>query len=315
MKSTDPFAPPRIPSVPWVISIASLPPVPSIVLAVLSVQGGAALARGLFPLLGPPATAALRVGLAALILLLLVRPPLLRLRAEQWRAVVPYGLALGGMNLLFYLAIARIPLGLVVALEFVVPLGAAALTSRRALDALWVALAGAGITLIIPWGKAIGTSAGASGLDPLGVLLGLLAGGCWTAYIVLGQRTSRLLAGASAVATGMAFALLAILPFALATGGLARLAHLTPRSWAQGAALALLSSAVPFTLEMNALRALPARTYGILMSLEPAVAALCGLVFLQEYLTAFQWLAVALVIAASAGATLTAATAREAPLP
>jgi inner membrane transporter RhtA len=287
--------------------------VPSIILAVLSVQGGAALARGLFPLLGPPSTAALRVGLAAILLLLLVRPPLLSLRAREWRAVIAYGSALGGMNLLFYLAIARIPLGLVVALEFVVPLAAAAFTSRRALDALWVGLAGAGIALVVPWGRGLGGGAGAGGLDPLGVVLGLLAGACWMAYILLGQKASRLLPGPSAVTVGMAFALLAILPFALATGGLTLLLHLAPRTLATGTAVALLSSALPFTLEMNALRALPARMYGVLMSLEPAAAALCGLVFLRQHLTALQWLAVGLIIVASVGATLASSPSREIP--
>jgi inner membrane transporter RhtA len=279
----------------------ALPPIPSVLLAVLSVQGGAAMAKGLFPVLGAAGTAGVRIVVSAVMLLAVFRPPLTRFRAEQWRAVLPYGVALGVMNAVFYLAIARIPLGLAVTLEFVGPLGVAVVGSRRALDLAWVVLAGAGIALLAPWSG--------SGVDPLGALFALVAGACWAAYIVLGGRVSRVLPGGDAVAAGMVVAALTVLPFVLASRGFA---HLTPRVLAAGAAVALLSSAVPYTLEMNALRALPARTFGILMSLEPAVAAVCGLVFLGEYLTMAQWLAVALVIAASAGATL---TVREAPAP
>jgi inner membrane transporter RhtA len=280
--------------------LAGLPPVPSVLLAILSVQGGAAIAKGLFPALGPAATSGLRIGLAALILLLVFRPPLRQYSAAQWRAVLPYGLTLGAMNLLFYYALARIPLGLGVTLEFVGPLVLAVLGSRRLPDFLWVILAGAGIALIAPWSG--------QGLDLLGMLCALLAGACWAAYIVLGGRVSQLLPGGSAVATGMLVASGTVLPFFLLSPGLQ---HLTLPRLGTGLALAILSSALPFTLEMNALRRLPARTFSILMSLEPVVAALCGLVFLHERLSLSQWLAVGLVVVASAGATLTAAK----PLP
>jgi inner membrane transporter RhtA len=277
---------------------SGLPPVPSVLLSILSVQAGAAIAKRLFPLFGPAGTSGLRIGLAALILLLLFRPPLRRLRAEQWQAVVPYGVALGAMNLLFYLALARIPLGLGVTLEFVGPLLLAVAGSRRGLDFLWVVLAGAGIALIAPWSGA--------GLDPWGMLLALLAGGCWTAYIVLGKRVSKVMPGSGAVATGMIFAALTVLPFIVLSGPTA---PLTFPLLASAVALAALSSALPFTLEMRALQHLSARTFSILMSLEPAMAALCGLLFLHEHLTITQWLAVAMVVAASAGATLMTAPA------
>ena len=274
----------------------ALAPVGSILLAVFSVQGGATIAKGLFPAIGAAGTAEIRIGLSALILLAVFRPPVHRFTAAQWRAVVPYGISIGVMNLIFYQALVRIPLGLAVTLEFVGPLGVAIVSSRRALDGVWVALAAIGIALITPW------RAG-SNIDPLGVAMALAAGGCWAGYIVLGGRVSRVLTGGAAVATGMSIATLTVLPFALAGGGLV---SFVPRLYAAGVALAVLSSALPFTLEMHALGALPGRTFSILMSLEPAVAALCGLVLLGEHLTTSQWLAVGLVIAASVGATVTA---------
>ncbi len=276
----------------------ALSPVVSILLAVFSVQGGATIAKGLFPLIGAAGTTAVRIGLSAIILLAVFRPPVHRFTAAQWRAVVPYGVSIGVMNLIFYQALVRIPLGLAVTLEFVGPLGLAIVSSRRALDGVWVALAAIGIALIAPW------QAG-SNIDPFGVAIALATGGCWAAYIVLGGRLSKLLTGGVAVATGMSIATLTVLPFALAGG---RLGSFGPRLYVAGVGLAVLSSALPFTLEMHALGALPGRTFSILMSLEPAVAALCGLVLLGEHLTTSQWLAVGLVIAASVGATVTART-------
>ena len=273
----------------------ALPPLPAVLIAIVSVQGGAALAKGLFPALGPDGTVGIRIGLSAAMLLLAFRPPLTRLSAAQWRAVLPFGLVLGVMNLLFYHAIARIPLGLAVTVEFIGPLGVAVFGSRRATDVLWVVLAGAGIALITPW-------TGGGGVDPAGVLLALAAGGCWAAYIVIGGRLSRMLPGGAAVATGMLIGALAVVPFAAVVGGFA---NVTAGRFAAGMGVALLSSAIPYTLEMIALRAMPMRTFGILMSLEPAVAALAGLVFLREVLTLGQWVAVGLVIVASAGSTVT----------
>lgn len=277
-----------------------IPPIPAIIGSIVSVQGGAALAKGLFPALGALGTVGLRVGISAAILLAAFRPRLHRCTAAQWRAIIPYGLVLGVMNCVFYMALSRIPLGLAVTVEFIGPLGVAVFGSRRAVDIAWVVLAAAGIALIAPWagGKA----------DALGVLFALAAGACWAAYILIGGHVSRLIAGGPAVATGMAIATFIAVPAAALTGGFA---HLTPPLFIGGIGVALLSSAIPYTLEMIALKELPARTFGILMSLEPAVAALAGLVFLHEILTLRQWLAVVLVIAASTGSTLTSRRAAQ----
>ncbi|HEX3127634.1 MAG TPA: DMT family transporter [Thermoanaerobaculia bacterium] len=278
-----------------------LPPLPAVLVAILSVQGGAALAKGLFPVLGSTGTVGLRIGISALILLAVFRPRLHRLSAAQWRVVLPFGVVLGVMNLVFYQSLARIPLGLAVTVEFIGPLSVAVFGSRRLIDVAWVVLAGAGIALITPW------TAG-SGVDPLGVAFAFAAGVCWALYIVIGKRLSHRLSGGAAVSVGMLVAAIAVVPYAAAVGGFA---HLTAGRFAAGVGVALLSSAVPYTLEMIALKALPARTFGILMSLEPAVAALVGLAFLAEILSPTQWLAVALVIAASAGSTLTSSRVPE----
>ena len=271
-----------------------IPPLPAVLLAIISVQGGAAIAKGLFPLLGAAGTASVRIGFSALILLAAYRPNLKQLSLQQWKAVIPYGISLGAMNVIFYFAIERIPLGLGVTLEFIGPLLLTVFGSKRAIDFLWVALAAIGIACIAPWGS--------TGADLLGMALALLAGAFWAGYIVLGGRISKLMDGGQAVAIGMIFASAVVLPFGI-LGGV--LQHFSPVMLLSGITLALLSSAIPFTLEMNALRKMPAQTFSILMSLEPAVAALCGLLFLKEMLSFYEWLAVALVIIASAGATLT----------
>jgi inner membrane transporter RhtA len=278
-----------------------LPPLPAVLVAILSLQGGAALAKGLFPVLGSTGTVGLRVGISAAILLAAFRPRLHRLTAEQWRAVLPYGVVLGLMSLVFYSSLSRIPLGLAVTVEFIGPLSVAVFGSRKLIDAVWVVLAGAGIALITPW------TAG-RGVDPVGVAFALAAGVGWALYIVIGKRLSHLLSSGTAVSVGMLVAAVTVVPYAAAVGGFA---HLTARGFAAGVGVALLSSAIPFTAEMIALKALPARTFGILMSLEPAVAALVGLAFLHEILSPTQWLAVTLVIAASAGSTLSSRAAPE----
>lgn len=277
--------------------------IPAILGSIVSVQGGAALAKGLFPALGATGTVGLRVVISAVILLAVFRPRLRQATAAQWRVVIPYGVVLGVMNVLFYLSLSRIPLGLAVTVEFIGPLGVAVFGSRRAVDVAWVVLAAGGIALIAPWSG--------GGADSLGVLLALAAGACWAAYILLGGRVSRMIPGGAAVAMGMMIATFVAVPVAVATGGFARL---TPGLFVAGIGVALLSSAIPYTLEMIALKELPARTFGILMSLEPAVAALAGLVFLHEVLSLRQWLAVALVIAASTGSTLTSRRAEQVTL-
>jgi inner membrane transporter RhtA len=271
----------------------ALTPIAFILVAAFSVQGGAAIAKGIFPYIGVAATATVRIVLSAVILLAVFRPAVHRFTVAQWRAVVPYGITIGVMNLLFYEALVRIPLGLAVALEFVGPLAVAIVGSRRALDVVWVGLAMAGIALIAPFQAD-------DAVDPVGVTYALLTGACWAAYIVVGGRVSQRLDAGVAVATGMAVAALVVMPFALVDGGIEKFA---PGLLVPCVALAVLSSALPFTLEMKALRLLPGRTFSVFMSLEPVIAALCGLVLLGEHLTRTQWIAVALVVVASAGAT------------
>ena len=273
----------------------NLPPVPAVLLSIISVQCGAAIAKTLFPAIGAAGTASIRIGISAIILLLAYRPNLKQITTSQWKIVVPYGLALGAMNLIFYLAIERIPIGLAVTLEFIGPLLVAIIGSKRLIDYCWVLLAAMGIVLIAPWSN--------DRIDLLGVVFALLAGALWAAYIVLGGKISKIMNGGQAVSTGMLFAAILILPFGLLENGLT---NLTPKFLGMGVALALLSSAIPFTLEMKALGQLPPRTFSILMSLEPAAAAICAFIFLQESLSFYEILAVVCVVIASAGSTLTA---------
>ncbi|MFV5685637.1 EamA family transporter [Flavobacterium sp. GB2R13] len=274
--------------------LINIPPIPAVLFAIISVQSGAAIAKGLFPVIGAAGTASLRIGISALLLLAVYRPNLKKITTNQWKLVIPYGLSLGAMNLVFYLAIERIPIGLAVTLEFIGPLLVAVLGSKRMIDFFWVLLAATGIVLIAPWSN--------NGIDLLGVLFALLAGALWAAYIVLGGKISKIMKGGEAVATGMLFAAILIVPFGILGNGLN---SLTPKLFSLGIALALLSSAIPFTLEMKALGQLPARTFSILMSLEPAAASICALIFLQEYLTFNEVLAVLFVVIASAGSTIT----------
>jgi inner membrane transporter RhtA len=273
----------------------NIPPVPAVLLAIISVQCGAAIAKTLFPAIGAAGTASMRIGISALLLLLVYRPNLKAITREQWKIVVPYGLSLGAMNLIFYLAIERISIGLAVTLEFIGPLLVAIIGSKRLIDYCWVLLAAAGIVLIAPWSN--------ERTDSLGVLFALIAGALWAAYIVLGGKISKIMNDGEAVSTGMLFAAILILPFGLFENGLA---NLTPKLFGMGVALALLSSAIPFTLEMKALGQLPPRTFSILMSLEPAAASVCAFIFLQEKLNFYEILAVVCVVIASAGSTLTA---------
>jgi inner membrane transporter RhtA len=273
----------------------NIPPIYAVLLAIISVQFGAAIAKSLFPAIGAAGTASIRIGISALILLLVYRPNLKKITPKQWKIVIPYGLSLGAMNLIFYLAIERIPIGLAVTLEFIGPLIVAIIGSRRLIDYCWVLLAAAGIVLIAPWTN--------DRVDPLGVLFALLAGALWAAYIVLGGKVSKIMNSGQAVATGMLFAAILILPFGFYEN---ELANLTPKLLGLGIALALLSSAIPFTLEMKALGQIPPKTFSVLMSLEPAAASICAFIFLQENLSFYEIMAVVCVVIASAGSTLTA---------
>jgi inner membrane transporter RhtA len=265
--------------------------------AVASVQLGAAVATTLFDELGPAGTVLLRTGFAAVALLLLWRPHVRGKTPVQLRDAVLYGLALAGMNLSFYGALDRIPLGIAVTLEFTGPFAVAVAGSRRASDLVWVALAAAGIVLLSP---------GVHGsLDVTGALLALLAGAFWATYIVLAARVGRAFSGGQGLTLAMVVATLVLLPSGIVAGG-SDLGD--PGLLASGLAVALLSSAIPYSLELEALRRLPKGTFGVLMSMEPAVAALVGLVALGQDLSAEEVVAIALVVAASAGALSAART-------
>ncbi|WP_296946581.1 DMT family transporter [uncultured Massilia sp.] len=267
--------------------------------ALVSQNVGAAFAKHLFPQVGSDGVTALRVGLSALLLMLAMRP----WRMPPARADIPdiaiYGVTLGCMNLLIYHAFARIPIGIAVAIEVTGPLAVVVLSSRRPRDLAWVACAALGLWLLLPL-------EGAARLDPRGVAFALGAALCWALYIVFGKRAS-VLQGGHAVAWGMLAAALFTVPFGAAHAGGALLA---PDVLGLGLAVALLSSALPYTLEMMALKRLPRRVFGILVSSAPAVAALAGFLVLGERLGALQWLAIALVVAASAGSAGTAGSAR-----
>ena len=258
---------------------------------VLSVQWGAAAATELFDEAGPVGTVMLRLVFAALILAAIWRPALAGLRDSRARDVIPFGLALAAMNTTFYLSLDRIPLGIAVTLEFVGPLGVAIALTRSRADLVWAALAAAGILLLTP---DLG-----DGLDALGVALALFAGGCWAAYIVLAARIGRAFEGGEGLALAMLVSGVLILPFGIAAGGSDLL---DPSVLAVGLGVALLSSVIPYSLEMEALRRIPRSTFGVLMSLEPAVAAAVGFIALGQDLAAREVLAIVLVVAASAGA-------------
>jgi len=260
--------------------------------AIASVQVGATVARHLFAYLGPTGTVFVRVGFGALILLGIARPGLRRLSAAQWREVVPFGLIIAGMNLCFYQSIARIPLGIAVTIEFLGPLGVAIAGSRRALDFVWAASAAAGVAMLSLTGGSV---------TPLGVLFALGAAVGWASYIVLGQRVGRLVAGPDGLALALTVGGLALAPFGIVGAG-ARL--LDPRNLGLGLVVAILSSAIPFSLEFAALRRLSRQLFGILMSLEPAMGAAAGFLFLAQRLSVRDLLAIGLVTVASAGATL-----------
>ncbi|WP_312044514.1 threonine/homoserine exporter RhtA [Erwinia sp.] len=280
-------------------------PVLLLLLAMTSIQGGAALAKTLFPIVGAPGITALRLGIGTLILCVVFKPWRLRFSRERLLPLVIYGLALGSMNYTFYLALRTVPLGIAVALEFVGPLTLALAGSRKPRDFLWVALALLGLWLLLPLGKSM------SGIDPKGAFFALFAGACWAIYILSGQRAGAE-HGPATVATGSLIASLIFVPVGLtfADSGLWNLSVLPI-----ALIVAILSSAFPYTLEMVALTRLPAKTFGTLMSLEPAMGALSGMVFLGELLTLPQWLGLLSIIIASAGATLSLRPAKQKTAP
>ena len=266
-----------------------------LVVGMIATQIGASMAKGLFPLVGATGATALRLTLAAIILSVLFRPWRYRLDRAQWRAVLLYGGSMGTMNLLFYSALATIPLGIAVAIEFIGPLAVALAGSRKPVDFLWVGLAVLGLLVLLPIGQISGD------LDPVGVMLAFGAGACWAAYIVFGQRASTG-GGAHTAALGVSLAALIILPLGIASAGTALI---QPAILPMALGVALLSSAIPYAIDMLVLPHLPARTYGILMSAEPALAAMSGFVILSEHLSLLQTAGIVAIVLASIGATMT----------
>ncbi|WP_258054551.1 DMT family transporter [Streptomyces sp. Ru71] len=256
----------------------------------MSVQLGSALAKHLFSEVGSFGTVALRLFFAAAVLLLTWRPSL-RMNRRTWTVILAYGVTLGLMNLCFYLSLSRIPLGIAVTVEFLGPLGVALLGSRRWLDAFWALLAAGGVILLME---------GRGDLNLTGLLFALAAGACWGLYILVGAALGRHTTEGNGLALGMAVAALMTVPVGLSDSGTA-LFH--PWILLAGLGVALLSSVIPYSLDLEALRRIPPRVFGILMSLEPAMAALIGLVVLGESLRWSQWVAVICVVAASAGAS------------
>ncbi|MGK9172415.1 threonine/homoserine exporter RhtA [Yokenella regensburgei] len=270
-------------------------PVIVLLVAMCSIQGGASLAKSLFPLVGAPGVTALRIALGTLILIVIFKPWRLRFTREQRLPLLFYGLSLGAMNYLFYLSIQTVPLGIAVALEFVGPLSVALFGSRRAIDFLWVILAVVGLWYLLPLGDDV------AHVDLTGAAFALSAGACWAVYIISGQKAGED-HGPATVALGSLIAAIVFVPLGIIQAG-ELLWH-----WSVlplGIAVAILSTALPYSLEMIALTRIPTRTFGTLMSMEPALAAMSGMVFLGETLNFQQIMALMCIVIASIGSTLT----------
>ncbi|GLW50869.1 membrane protein [Streptomyces sp. NBRC 14336] len=272
----------------------SMGPVGLVLAGGVSVQFGGALAVSLMPRAGALGVVTLRLLVAAVVLLIVCRPRLRGHSRTDWGTVLVFGITMGAMNGLFYQSVARIPLGPAVTLEVLGPLALSVLASRRAVNLIWAGLALAGVFLL--------SGGGFSGLDPVGVAFALGAGAMWAAYIVFSARTGRRFPQADGLALAMAVAAVLFLPLGVVESG-GKL--LDPVTIGLGAAVAILSSVMPYTLELLALRSIPASTFAILMSLEPALAATAGFLILDQALSTTESLAIALVIAASMGAVRT----------
>jgi inner membrane transporter RhtA len=270
-------------------------PIAAVVVAMVCFQLGATLAKGLFPIVGAGGTAALRLSIAALILLAVWRPWHIRFTRRQLSIVIVYGVAMGWMNFFFYLALSYIPLGITMALEFTGPLGVALFASRRPIDFLWILLAALGLVALLPLGF------GGAPLSVLGVAYALAAGVCWALYILFGRRAGAA-HGGQITSWGTVIGALVIVPIGFAHSGTQLF---SPAILPMAIGVAVLSSALPYSLEMFAMPRIATRTFGVLMSLNPALGALSGLIFLGESLTLIQWMAIASIVAASAGSAAT----------
>ena len=273
----------------------SLIPYAALLGAIVTLCVGTSFAKSLFPIVGAQGTSAYRVGFSALVLLIVWRPWRHPLSRADIKAVALYGAVMGLMNLCFYMALRTIPLGLAIAIEFTGPLALALIHSRKLIHFVWIALAVLGLGLLLP------LKGGAHALDPVGVGFAAFAAVLWALYIVLGKRTGHLHAGRT-VAWGMTTAALILVPIGLVA---AKANLFQPKLLALGLVVAVLSSAIPYSLEMIALKGIPKRSFGVLLSAEPAVGALAGLVMLGEMLAPLQWLAIAAIVAASVGTILT----------
>lgn len=277
-----------------------------LLIAMVSIQGGAALAKTLFTTLGAQGTSTLRLGFAAFILVMIWRPWRRAMELESVKSIALYGLFLGSMNLLFYMSLERISLGLAVTLEFTGPLAIAFFASRRRVDFIWALLAGLGIVLILPITEA------SSAVDLAGVLYALGAGAAWALYILQGKKVGAKFHPGMVTSIGMTMAFLVVTPFGVAHSGATLL------DWKVlplGFVVALLSSAIPYSLEIVAMKNMSTRNFGVLMSIEPAVAAAAGLLILNERLAGLQWLAIACIIVASLGSSLSSRFEVEVPSP
>lgn len=271
-------------------------------IAMVSMQSSGALAKVLFEHFPVLTISAMRLLMGSLILAIIFRIWQVNFKHIKWSAIISYGVALAGMNALFYLSIERLPLGIAVSFEFIGPLSVALFHARQKFDFIWVGLAILGLVLLFPFDQA------AHRLDPIGIALALGAGACWALYIIAGQKPSGV-SGNHTVCLGMFVGMLCLMPIALFSGMSATVFQ--PSNLIYFIALAILASALPFSLEMIALRNLSALSFGTLMSLEPAVAAFSGFIFLGEQLLWTQWLALATIISASIGCTMTVQRAKK----
>ncbi|MGE8491856.1 EamA family transporter [Comamonas sp.] len=260
---------------------------------------GTSFAKHLFPVVGAQGTTALRVGFSALLLLLIWRPWRFGPTKEHLGQIAIFGVVLGLMNLLFYMAIKRLPFGVTVAIEFVGPLSVAVWTSRRLLDLVWLGLAALGLFLLLVL-PMFGVQTAA--LDPVGLCFAILASACWAGYIVLGKRAGHM-HGGMVVSLALLTAAIVVVPFGIAEAG-AKL--LQPSILLYGLAVAAVSSAIPYTLEMFALKRLSSGAFSTMLATEPAIAAIAGMLVLGELLTATQWSAIGLIMFAAMGSALTA---------
>ena len=273
-----------------------------LLIAMISIQSSGSLAKILFEQFSLLTVAAMRLLLSSIILALIFKIWQINFKQVKWAAILSYGVALAGMSVLFYLSIERLPLGIAVSFEFIGPLSIALYYARQKFDFIWVGLALLGLILLFPFNQA------ATSLDPIGIGFALAAGACWALYIVIGQKPSGI-SGNHTVCLGMFIGMLCLMPIALFSG--LSMVVFEPENLIYFIALAVLASALPFSLEMIALRHLTPLSFGTLMSVEPAIAALSGFIFLGEHLLWNQWLALATIISASMGCTYTTQQAKQ----